>query len=63
MKFNGAGSSLLDLHEMRATRLSFDVQFEMEPSAHMVVTDKFEMRSGRNADRRLDQLPGFECPP
>ena len=46
MNFNGAGSSLLDLHEMRATRLSFDVKFEMEPSAHMVVTDKVEMRTG-----------------
>jgi hypothetical protein len=45
MKFNGAGSSLLDLHELRATRLSFDVKFEMEPSAHMVVTDKFEIRT------------------
>jgi hypothetical protein len=46
MKFNDAGSSLRDLHELRATRLSFDVKFEMEPSAHLVVTDKFETRTG-----------------
>jgi hypothetical protein len=46
MKFKGAGSSLLDLHEMRATRLSFDVKFEMEPSTHVGVTDKFEMCAG-----------------
>ena len=46
MKFKDARSSLLDLHELRSTRLSFDVKFEMEPSAQMVVTDKFEMRAG-----------------
>ncbi len=46
MNFNGAGSTLLDLHEMRATRLSFDVKLEMEPSAHMVITDKVERRAG-----------------
>ena len=45
MKFNVARSSLLDLHELRATRLSFDVKFEMEPSAQMVVTHEFETRA------------------
>ena len=31
---------------MRATRLSFDVKFEMGPSSQVVVTHKFEIRAG-----------------
>ena len=46
MELNVARFSLPDLHEMRATRLSFDIKLEMEPSAQMVVTHELDRRAG-----------------